>query len=74
MRTPQQYIWDWAFANDHRIFTALDKEQYWLVWTNGDQSTGVWNFEHNNLRSVPDYAYNKIIKVMEKAGYRYYAN
>jgi len=71
MKTPQQFITEWALVNDHKIFVHLDKEQYWLVWTDKPRKT--WNFEHNQYSNVPNYAYNKIKQVLRKAGYDYYA-
>lgn len=72
MKAPQQFIWDWAFTNDHEIFVNLDREKYWLVWT--DEADKTFNFEHNSTSNVPNRDYNKIIRVLEAAGYRYYAN
>ena len=70
MESPQQFIWDWAFTNDHRIFTNLDKENYWLVWT--DEKSKTWNFEHNSNGRVSDRDYAKIKEVLKASGYRYY--
>lgn len=70
MKSPQQFIWDWAFINDRKIFTNLDKERYWLVWT--DEKYKTWNFEHNSTSQVPDSDYNKIKQVLADNGYHYY--
>lgn len=73
--TPQQFIWDWAFSHDHKIFVNLDKERYWLVFTYGQpEREKIWNFEHNSLNTVPDYDYKKIKEVLAQAGYKYYAD
>lgn len=72
MTSPQQYIWDWAFTNDHRIFVNLDRERYWLEWTNGRPV--YWNFESNSTSNIPNYDYDKIKKVLKDAGYKYYAD
>lgn len=71
MKSPQQFIYDWSFVNDHKIFVNLDKEKYWLVWT--DDHSRIWNFEHNSTSTVPDRDYEKIIQVLKNNSYRYYA-
>ena len=54
------------------IFVNLDKEKYWLVWT--DKKYKVWNFEHNSLSNVPNRDYDIIRKVLSQNGYKYYAD
>lgn len=71
-QSPQGFITDWAFANDHKIFVNLDKELYWLEYVNGKES--YWCFEHNSTSTVPNYDYDKIKQVMKANGYKYYAD
>ncbi len=72
MISPQQYIWDWALSKDHKIFVNLDKEKYWLVWT--DEKYKTWNFEHNSTSRVPNRDYVLIKNALNDAGYKYYAD
>lgn len=69
MKDPSQFIYDWAFTNNHKIFVNLDKENYWLVSTFPE--TNIYNFECNSNNSVPDYDFDKIRQVMSENGYQY---
>ena len=69
MKSPQEYILNWSLTNSHNIFVNLNKEKYWLVWT--DKNNKIWNFEHNSLSNVPNRDYDKIIKILNQAGYEY---
>lgn len=74
MKTPQQFIYDWALVNDHKIFVNLDKERYWLEWTDVDNvpnGSTTWHFEYNSTSDVPNRDYEKIKKVMRQNGYQY---
>ena len=63
-----QYLYDWAFINDHKVFVNLDKENYWLA----DLGNNTFAFEHNMTGTVPDYDYDKVQEVMASAGYKYW--
>lgn len=70
MKTPQQFIYEWAFSNNHKVFVNLDKERYWLVQT--IPNSNIYNFEHNSTSDVPDYDYEVIKKAMGQEGFSYY--
>lgn len=69
-QTPQGFIYDWAFTNNHKVFVNLDKERYWLVST--IDNSNIYNFEHNNTSDVPDYDYDVIKQAMKEEGFSYY--
>lgn len=74
MKNPQQFIYEWALSNNHKIFVNLDKERYWLEWTDGENvpyGSTTWHFEYNTTSDVPDSDYKKIKQVMRSNGYQY---
>ena len=76
MKTPQEFIWEYVQLQNTKIakyvYNNLNKEKYWLAWTNGKEA--YWNFEHNSLESIPNRDYNYIKKVLKNNGYKYYAD
>lgn len=76
MKTPQEFIWEYVQLQNTKIakhvYNNLNKEKYWLAWTNGKEA--YWNFEHNSLESIPNRDYYYIKKVLKSNGYKYYAD
>lgn len=75
-QSPQEFIWEYVQLQNTKIakyvYNNLNKEKYWLTWTNGKEA--YWNFEHNSLESIPNRDYNYIKKVLKSNGYKYYAD
>ena len=71
MKYPQEYLYEYTKNSKkmQAIYNSLNREDYWLVWT--DREDDVWNFEYNSYSNIPDAQYRNIIKIMNKAGYRY---
>lgn len=75
LQEPNEYLWQYLQDQNtkiaKRVYEQMNRENFWLVFTNGYADNGIWNFEHNTYTHVPNYAYYYIKKVMKKAGYIY---